>query len=104
MLCCGSHNHGNDHDQKTGACAHKPWYRKFSGLATAGLLAVIGYYLWTEHRAHVIAFLPFAIFLLCPLMHLFGHGHGSHDHGAKPLGSAADPTGKPAGGTKGPLS
>ncbi len=34
-----------------------------------------GYYLWTQHRAHVLQYLPLAIFLLCPLMHLFG-GHG----------------------------
>ena len=38
-----------------------------------------GYYLWMQHRAHVLQYLPFAIFLLCPLMHLF-HGHGKHEH------------------------
>lgn len=40
------------------------------------------YYLWTQHRAHVFQYLPFAFFLLCPLMHLFGGhgGHGGHDH------------------------
>jgi hypothetical protein len=42
-----------------------------------------GYYLWMQHRAHVLQYLPFAFFLLCPLMHLFGHGahggHGGHD-------------------------
>lgn len=38
-----------------------------------------GYYLWMQHRAHVLQYLPFAFFLLCPLMHLFGHGaHGGH--------------------------
>lgn len=36
-----------------------------------------GYYLWTQHQAHVLQYLPFAFFLLCPLMHLFG-GHGGH--------------------------
>ena len=36
-----------------------------------------GYYLWTQHRAHVLQFWPLALFLLCPLMHLFG-GHGGH--------------------------
>lgn len=36
-----------------------------------------GYYLWMQHRAHVLQYLPLAIFLLCPLMHLFG-GHGGH--------------------------
>ena len=41
-----------------------------------------GYYLWMEHRAHVFQYLPFAFFLLCPLMHLFGGhgGHEGHDH------------------------
>lgn len=41
-----------------------------------------GYYLWMQHRAHVFQFLPLAFFLLCPLMHIFGHGsHGkNHDN------------------------
>lgn len=41
------------------------------------------YYLWMQHRAHVLQFLPFAFFLLCPLMHLFPGGcHGGHkNHG-----------------------
>ncbi len=52
-------------------------------------LLFIAYFLWTEHRAHTIQYLPFAILLLCPFMHLFmHHGHGGHaghagrgDHG-----------------------
>lgn len=44
-----------------------------------GALAAIAYFLWAEHRAHVIAFLPYAILLACPLMHVFMHGkHGHH--------------------------
>lgn len=41
------------------------------------------YYLWFQHRAHVLQFVPFAFFLLCPLMHLFGGhgGHGGHNGG-----------------------
>jgi len=43
-------------------------------------LAVAGFFLWTEHRAHLMGYLPFLIFLLCPLMHIFMHkGHGKHD-------------------------
>ncbi|MBI3252389.1 MAG: DUF2933 domain-containing protein [Candidatus Omnitrophica bacterium] len=46
-----------------------------------------GYYLWMQHRAHVFQYLPFAFFLLCPLMHIFGGhgghgGHRGHDHSA----------------------
>ena len=45
-----------------------------------GFLAIAGYFLLTEHRAHVIPYLPFLLLLACPLMHLFMHrGHGGHD-------------------------
>lgn len=48
-----------------------------------GFLAVGGFFLATEHTAHLLGILPFAIFLLCPLMMLFMHhgghaGHGDH--------------------------
>jgi hypothetical protein len=50
-------------------------------IAVAVFVAGGGYYLWMQHRAHVLQYLPFAFFLLCPLMHLFGgHGHGGHSH------------------------
>ncbi len=46
-----------------------------------GFLAVGAFFLFTEHRAHLLGFLPFAILLACPLMHMMhGHGHGSHGH------------------------
>ena len=42
-------------------------------------LGVAGFFLLTEHRAHVLGYLPFLIFLFCPLMHIFMHkGHGRH--------------------------
>lgn len=37
------------------------------------------YFLVMEHRAHVIQFLPLALLLACPLLHLF-HGHRRHGH------------------------
>ena len=37
----------------------------------------VGYFLWV-HKAHVLQYIPYALLLLCPLMHLFG-GHGKHD-------------------------
>ena len=43
---------------------------------------VAGFFLFTEHRAHLLGALPYLIFLLCPLAHLFMHrghdGHGGH--------------------------
>lgn len=50
-----------------------------------GFLAIAGYFLLSEHRAHAINYLPFLLLLACPLMHLFMHGghgqHGGHEHG-----------------------
>lgn len=45
-----------------------------------GFSAVAAFFLWTEHRAHVLGALPYLLLLACPLMHLFHHGHGHH-HG-----------------------
>jgi len=45
-----------------------------------GFIAIAGYFLITEHRAHAIQFLPFLLLLACPLLHMF-HNHGGHKHG-----------------------
>jgi len=46
-----------------------------------GFVLIAGYFLLTEHRAHVVQFLPFVLLLACPLLHMF-HGHGGHgEHG-----------------------
>jgi len=42
-----------------------------------GFVLIAGYFLLTEHRAHVVQFLPYALLLACPLLHMF-HGHGGH--------------------------
>jgi hypothetical protein len=47
-------------------------------LALIGFLAIAAYFLWTEHKAHVVQFLPYFLLLLCPLLHLFHGGHGGH--------------------------
>jgi Protein of unknown function (DUF2933) len=45
-------------------------------------LAVATFFLWEEHRAHILGVLPYALFLLCPIVHLFMHrGHGGHGSG-----------------------
>ena len=49
-------------------------------VALAVFTAAAAYFLWTEHRAHVVEYLPWAILALCPLAHLFmPRGHGGHD-------------------------
>lgn len=45
-----------------------------------GFLAIAGFFLVTEHTAHVFGALPYLLLLACPLLHTFMHrGHGEHD-------------------------
>lgn len=49
-------------------------------LILGAFLAVLGFFLLTEHRAHVFGVLPYLFLFACPLFHLLLHGrHGSHD-------------------------
>ena len=55
------------------------------GLGLLVFLAVAGYFLWAEHQAHILGYLPLILILgLCLGMHFFMHGghgggHGPHD-------------------------
>ncbi|GAB3380025.1 DUF2933 domain-containing protein [Azotobacter armeniacus] len=64
-----------------------------------GFLAIAGYFLLTEHRAHVVPYLPFLLLLACPLMHLFMHGghrhtreHDGHEREHEHAGEPGDET------------
>ena len=61
------------------------WFRSRFGLALLGFLAIAAFFLWTEHRAHLLGILPYLLLLLCPLLHLLHGGHGGHggSHGHK---------------------
>ena len=65
-------------DQQTGGSRTK--------IVFAILLAIAAFFLLTEHRAHLLGYLPFILLLACPLLHMFHHGghggHGGHAHGA----------------------
>ncbi|AWN72381.1 DUF2933 domain-containing protein [Legionella anisa] len=72
----------------------KAWQPSVRGLILILIFVIIGYYLFTEHRAHVTGFLAafpwwIVLFLLCPLMHLFHGGHGHH-HDKKENNSDSD--------------
>jgi hypothetical protein len=58
-----------------------PFWRSRGGVVLLVVSAVVGFLLFTEHRAHVLGVLPFAFLLACPLMHIFMH-HGSHSRKA----------------------
>ena len=58
-----------------------PFWRSRWGLGWLVLAAVAGWFLWEEHRAHLLGALPYVLVLACPLMHLFMHrGHHGHHH------------------------
>jgi len=50
----------------------------WKGVVLVLALAGVSYYLLSEHRAHLAVALPYLILLACPLIHIFGHGHGHH--------------------------
>jgi hypothetical protein len=67
----------NEPSQKHG------WLWSPSGLVLLAFLAIAGFFLVTEHWAHVSGVLPYLLFLLCPVLHLLlhsrhGHGHTNH--------------------------
>lgn len=67
------HTNNMDHQQQ------RPSRFSAANIALYGFLAIAAFYLITEHRAHLLGWLPFLLILACPLLHLFMHGgHGGH--------------------------
>ena len=65
------------------------------GAAVIFMIFAVSYFLWTEHRAHVIEALPWVIVRICPLMHVFMHrGHGHHGSDDGRAGSSTDKKGE----------
>ncbi|WP_237133483.1 DUF2933 domain-containing protein [Pseudohongiella sp. O18] len=53
------------------------YWTSLHGITTIILVGTALYFIFAEHSAHVLPYLPFLIILLCPLMHIFMHkGHG----------------------------
>jgi hypothetical protein len=54
-----------------------PWW-----LGAALFAGIALFFLWEEHKAHILGALPWLLLLACPLIHLLMHGrHGGHGHG-----------------------
>lgn len=69
------------HDHSGSNRTNRP--RQVSRFVFFGFVLIAAYFLITEHRAHLVGFVPFLPFLLlaaCPLLHLFHHR--GHDHGS----------------------
>lgn len=65
------------------------WARSRTGIVTIALLAIAGFFLIVEHYAHIYGLLPYALLLLCPLLHLLMHaGHGGHTEANEPSSQA----------------
>ncbi len=65
------------------------FWRSRWNAALIGFALVAGFFLITEHTAHVFGVLPYLLLLACPLMHLFGH-HGHHGHGPEKTESSGE--------------
>ncbi|RUW38048.1 MULTISPECIES: DUF2933 domain-containing protein [unclassified Mesorhizobium] len=71
-----THEHSHDGQPPQG-----PFLASRAGLVLLGFLAIGGFLLFTEHRAHVLGALFYLLPLGCVFMHFFmhgGHGHGGH--------------------------
>lgn len=65
--------------------AHEAPDRRWLRWGLGAFLLIAFFFLWQEHRAHLLGALPWLLLLGCPLMHLLMHRrHGSrHEtHGA----------------------
>ena len=66
-----------------------PWMLGFCLFAAIAL-----FFLWEEHRAHILGAPPYVLLLLCPLLHQSMH-HGRHGRTGRGPG---DGTGHPQDG------
>lgn len=57
----------------------KTFWGSWQGLCAMLLIAALLFFLITEHTAHFFGALPWAILLLCPILHIFMHKHGGSD-------------------------
>jgi hypothetical protein len=77
-------HHHDSHSMQTGEQKAPPFWRSTPGVVIIMLAVIAAFYQLREHWTHVLGSWPYLLLLLCPLMHVFGHGHGghgSHSHG-----------------------
>ena len=63
------------------------WQIGFTLLAGIAL-----FFLWEEHRAHILGVLPWLLLLACPLIHLFMHRGDGHGGGVSPADERGEST------------
>lgn len=67
-------------DSKDRQLTWPSWLSSRSGIVLLAFLAIGAFFLVTEHTAHLFGILPYALLLLCPLLHVFMHGGHGGDH------------------------
>jgi hypothetical protein len=60
-------------------------------LGVCAFLAIAGFSLLTERRAHLLGALPYLLLLTCPLVHLLMHRRHGHGHGGEASTGGAKP-------------
>ena len=57
-------------------------FRGFLLMTAVAILSAGLFWLLQEHWNHALGLAPYLLFLACPIMHFFHHGHGNaHSHG-----------------------
>ena len=56
------------------------WLRSPRGQSLRAFLAIAAVFLIMGHRTHLFGVLPYVLFLLCPVLHLFMHGRHGRGH------------------------
>lgn len=64
----------------------RSWLWSRSGVVLLAFLVIAGFFLVTEHTAHVLGVLPYLLLLACPLLHFLHGGHGSGHGGHRSHG------------------
>lgn len=75
--------------------AGKPPWRSLFGIGLVLALGIIFFFLWSEHRAHLLGALPLLLLLLCPVLHFCMHRGNHHGHHGA---SGKDGNGEETGG------
>lgn len=74
-------NHHDLHAVQPGEQTSPPFWKSPTGVVVIMLALIAVFYMLREHWAHVVGNWAYLLLLLCPLMHVFGHGgHGGHSH------------------------
>lgn len=76
MTASNGRSANSQHESARGRGA---WLCSRSGAAFLGFLVIAGFFLVTEHTAHVFGALPSLLLVTCLFLHFFMHGgHGKH--------------------------